>query len=335
MTRIALGFLLFAAQLSAQAASPGTPRVTCAADVFDFGSVPQHQEIKHAFVIKNDGSAPLEIRNVLPSCSCAAGLPEKKLLQPGEETRIDVVLKTLTFKGPLSKGVSVVTNDPVRPQLSLTMKGDVLPPFYVEPSALQFGKFSKSDPSEPLDFMVVVTAGTPAHITSVNVSNDRITVEPKGEPEKREDGSTAYHYAARVRAGADVGLLRESVIVESDFKEMKSLAVPVVADVAGEVQLSERNLNFGSCSAGETKSKELVITKTGEGNLVIEGVAVVPPGAFKTEVIPVEEGRKYRIRVSLLPDGPAGYHKGSVEIRTNCPGESLIKAWFHAFVKKA
>ena len=56
--------------------------------------------------------------------------------------------------------------------------------------------------------------------------------------------------------------------------------------------------------------------------------------ALEAVVEELEKGRKYKIRVTLRKDAKPGYLKGSVNIRTNCPGEKTVRAWFHAFVSK-
>ena len=159
-------------------------------------------------------------------------------------------------------------------------------------------------------------------------------VHHHNEVEKRADGSVAHHYVAQVSEGARVGLLRETVTVVTDLKSMPRTAISATADVAGEVMLSLQNLNFGACKAASGKTKELIVNKTGAADLEILGVDVLPKGKFDGKVELIEKGRKYKVSVTLRSDAKPGYVKGSINIKTNCPGETLVRAWFHAFITK-
>jgi len=333
MKKLVVSLLILAGSLSAQSSSRG-PRISCPRETWDFGKAAQQKELKHAFEIKNTGDDVLEIRQVIPSCNCAAAMPEKKRLSPSESTVINVTLKTLTFKGRLEKIITVVSNDRHRPQLRLNVSGEVLPPYYVKPSSFNFGKFSKSDPSKEIPFTIVTLGGTQIEIKEVMPSSDLMSVRSTGDAETRADGSVMRSYVAQVKAGASVGLLRENITVVTDFKNLAKIVIPVTADVAGEVLLSLQNLNFGACKLGQEKSKEFIVNKSGAADLAIQGVDVLPPGRFDAAVEELEKGRKYKVRVTLRKDAKPGYLKGSVNIRTNCPGEKTVRAWFHAYVSK-
>src|SRR5512146_626544 len=52
------------------AASAAEPKVVIGQDRFDFGEVFEDRQLSHTFVVKNAGSAPLEITKVDPDCAC-------------------------------------------------------------------------------------------------------------------------------------------------------------------------------------------------------------------------------------------------------------------------
>ena len=52
------------------------------------------------------------------------------------------------------------------------------------------------------------------------------------------------------------------------------------------------------------------------------------------ELIPVQPGVSYKVRVSLNPDAPPRYHRGQLVIRTNVPGEQTHQAYFYAYVTR-
>lgn len=326
-------FVISMSPLASAQTSAGGPILHVDSDTWNLGARPQNKEYKHAFKIENRGDKDLVIRQVVPSCNCAAGLPKKRKLAPGEKTEIEVTMKTLQFKGQIHKVVTVISNCSRQPQLRLNVSVEVLPPYYVKPAHLMFGKFSKSEESKEIPFVVVKTPQMALEIKDVVATSDRLEIT-KGEVENRADGSVAHHYKAKVKKGARVGLLRETVTVITDYKQQLRTAITATGDVAGEVMLSLQNLNFGACKAGSGKTKELIVTKTGAPDLAVTGVVVRPEGKFDAKVETLEEGRKYKVTVTLKDTAKPGYVKGSVNIKTNCPGEEVVRAWFHAFVTK-
>ena len=95
------------------------------APVFDFGTALNGVAVKHVFHLKNVGTAPLIIGGVQTSCGCTAAQPTKSTVAPGDESDIAVTFDTRSDKGPASRTITVLTNDPKHQQLNLTLKGDV------------------------------------------------------------------------------------------------------------------------------------------------------------------------------------------------------------------
>ncbi len=88
--------LLLAALLAFAAAAPRAPAATlapkavCPEMEYDFGEMENTETVEHDYVVRNEGSLPLELLNVRTSCGCTAASPTKTLLAPAEEGRIRV-----------------------------------------------------------------------------------------------------------------------------------------------------------------------------------------------------------------------------------------------------
>src|SRR5437870_3299398 len=102
---LALCAILIAAAL-ALAADAGKPKAVAAEPIKDMGVVPKGEKVTHDFLIKNDGTVPLEITEVRPACGCTVADFDKKIA-PGQSGKVHVVVDTETFAGPIAKGVSV------------------------------------------------------------------------------------------------------------------------------------------------------------------------------------------------------------------------------------
>ena len=99
------------------------PKLTIAQLQYDFGQIKKGTVAQHSFTFKNDGSTDLQITNVAPACGCTTS-EFSKVVPPGKEGQITLAVHTDNFNGALSKTAEVFTNDPARPQLTLTMKHD-------------------------------------------------------------------------------------------------------------------------------------------------------------------------------------------------------------------
>lgn len=311
-----------------------SPRIAVVEETWDLGSVPQNQEYKHKFRILNSGGGELEIRQVIPSCQCAAAMPEKNRLQAGEETTIEVSLRTLTFQGHIHKTVTVQSNDPARPSLQLHVKADVMPPYYVVPQSIELGSFSKVEDSREATFRIVVSPGSRVSIKSVASTSPLLSVVPDGPLEERPDGSRSQTYTVQFKKGAPVGLLRESIWIDTDLPTKPRTDIVAIATVEGEVAVSPATLNLGRVKPGDTVLTPFIVTKSGTADLIIQSVGTSQEGAFEAASREVENGRKYEVTLKISPDAKKGFQKGTLNIRTNVQGEGLLQAYFYAFVER-
>lgn len=321
---------------SAQAAPPAgkVAKIQCLEPTWKFGNAAQYTMLTHAFVIKNVGQDVLQIKQVVPSCQCQAVLPTKNELAPGEETTVECKMNTQGLQGPVTKTISVLSNDPTQGSIILTMTGDIVPPFSVKPRQIELGAVSKIDGKGGTELSFVVSKGLDVQLRDLKVSSPLVVATPLGKLEEQPDGTRILKVRVDLKGGASVGLLRETLTFITDMPNVPPAVVPVTASIEGEVMISPRTFNLGKVKKGETTSKEIEITKTGEANLVIEGVDVSPPGPFAAEVITDEAGKKFRVRVSVKADAPEGYQRGTLTLRTNCAGENTIQAYFYAFIGK-
>ena len=101
MTRKALLALILAATAAAAA-----PAQNWADKMFtdgvnhDFGVVPHGAQLFHRFAIKNIYAVRMEITTITPGCGCVTATAPKRVLDPNEETTLDVSMDARRFTGP-------------------------------------------------------------------------------------------------------------------------------------------------------------------------------------------------------------------------------------------
>ncbi len=102
------------------------PKVSVQQVEYDFGNINQNDIANHSFTITNTGGDVLKILDIKASCGCTAANPDKKELMPNESTQINVSFNSKGRKGPQTKTVTVKTNDPNTPALTLMIKCNII-----------------------------------------------------------------------------------------------------------------------------------------------------------------------------------------------------------------
>ena len=92
---------------------------------FDFGDVYKGEIISHIFVIKNEGTADLLIKDFAGGCGCEI-VSSDKVIPPGKEGKAIIEINTATQFGQISKPATLRTNDSERPNIVLTLMANVL-----------------------------------------------------------------------------------------------------------------------------------------------------------------------------------------------------------------
>ena len=113
------------------------PSATVVDDIFEFNPVLEGTEVINDFIIKNKGTAPLEILNVEPDWgSTAVSYPRQ--IPPGGEGKITIKTDTKKYGGRrIKKNISIEINDPEQPKLALTVTGEVENLVTITPSKVQ------------------------------------------------------------------------------------------------------------------------------------------------------------------------------------------------------
>jgi len=123
----------------------GTPKIKVDEKVFDFGVIYRGGSAEHNFVISNEGNDTLRINNVRSSCGCTAAILDRKILGPGEQTKLKAAFSSGRFKGKVTKKVFVYTNDPETPITTLEVTGEIKVDLEVSPSMIYFSGLKAGD----------------------------------------------------------------------------------------------------------------------------------------------------------------------------------------------
>jgi hypothetical protein len=171
---------------------------------FDFGKIYEDRALTHTFVIKNTGTAPLNIEDVDPDCACTVPKYDKSI-PPGGQGDITLTLKPFSVIHQFKKETKVRLNDPDQPLLVLTLTGVAQPFIEIQPSHIVR---LRGSPSDDIRGQVRFTSHlpTPFKITQFRTNiPDKIEVTLKPEvPDKvyvlevRNKGQQSGAYAGLI-----------------------------------------------------------------------------------------------------------------------------------------
>ncbi len=200
------------------------PKISIPEPSFHFGKVKQGHIASHQFVVKNIGSAELQIQRIVPGCGCTATNITKKKLLPNEESIITVDFDTTGFLGKKVRNVSVETNDPKMPVAILTMQGMIEADVSVKPRVVNFDEITVGE-TKSKEFTLIMTEGSKTKISSVSTKSQYIDVTKVRE----ENGNQVYK--VQVNKDAKLGTLRAMILVSLSDKSHTSLNIPVFASI--------------------------------------------------------------------------------------------------------
>jgi len=317
------------------------PRLTLVEPVKDFGTVPKGEKITYAFVVKNTGNADLEIIAAKPACGCTVA-DFDKLIKPGQTGKVTAHVDTVTFAGPISKSVTLETNDPNTPTAQLTISAIVKP--YVEAYPAGFVRFNMlqgdaetqtltlySEEAEPFE-IVKIESPQPWIKVAHTKADKTAPVASIGRP-----GQDQYKLDITV-GGNDtkIGPLAEKIRVVTNSKHQPEYWISVAGVVRPTFRVEPTTVNFGEVAftdSGATRTVTLRSNnlKTPE-NFVVSKVESSVPGVTAL-VKPTEKKGEYEVTLQVAKTAKPGDLAGEITIHTSDKVKPVVTIPVKAMVK--
>ena len=214
-----------AAAAPAAPEAPLAPKIACDEPLFDFGERNNTEFVEHDYPIRNEGTLSLEIRGVSASCGCTAVKPSQDVIPPGGEASVRARLDLRGRSGLQMKTISVQSNDPQTPTLTLQLKGTAIQALRAQPSSLFFGRVG---PEAVRRRTVDIISGLgPIQIVGTRTDTPGLLFVPLAA-EPGADGST-HTFELTLDPSLPAGSLNGSVFVKTDLAGQPEIAIPVAA----------------------------------------------------------------------------------------------------------
>lgn len=316
-TRVGVGF-------ADQAESPG-PTAVALETIKDFGVVNKGQRVTHDFKIRNAGDATLEITEVRPSCGCTVAEFDKTIA-PGQEGKITATVDTRNFKGGIAKAVRVFTNDADNPQIDLVIKANVRSQVEVDPGYARFvavyGEPQKTSVqsvwSEEHPDLEISKVDSPYKFVKVSYREAE-----EGERLRGVDGRQ-WQIEVNLDQNAPVGPMADFIVLTTNHPKLKTMRIPISGFVRPVLSVTPRIADFGRRELTEPQTASLEIRNL-SGNAVGLGEISTDINGLDAEIESLEDGRLYKVLLTLQPGMDKGDFEGLVTITTNSSKQPTIE----------
>jgi hypothetical protein len=302
---------------AAQASQPaGGAQWACPEATHDFGSTWHGTNLRHAFEVKNVGSAPLTVIQAKASCGCsvAENLPPE--IPPGGTGVIPFRLNTAGKSGPVLEHLTIKTNSAQQGDLVLNMRGTVKTVCEVEvlddaswagtiisPEALVqlkkhgalFGTI-KADTKLRRVLRLRNNTGEPLTLTLASV-------DPPETPFKAELKQTVpgqeYELIVTAEPPYPAGQLYGSISFQTNISDQAFYQIAATAYIPSRIEVSPPKIIFDPTYSSQA-SRHLTILNNGRKALQIKSVASSNP-LIKTTIMPAPGpvGRAFMLVVEV------------------------------------
>jgi len=299
--------------------SEETPKLVCLEPLKDFGIVVKGEELFHSFEIKNEGKADLTIIDVRPSCGCTVAEADK-VIKPGQTGKVKTKLETKDFKGPITKDIIVISNDPENPQFKLFIKATIRVVVDVLPDInLRFVKLRK-DTGKVQRILVTEEEGFEFKVLNYESTKPYIKLQWAPVPEDKinpQYKNKQYEITALIGPEAPVGMVNEKITVFTNSKMVPKIELKVLGLVRPEIQVTPPKLELGTIE-GTPDFKRMIRIKDNSGTQKFEILSVqssIPFFTTSQEVI--KAGEDYNLNVMFSKEPPKGNFEGKLIVKTN------------------
>jgi hypothetical protein len=306
--------------------SADAPRAEPVETKHAFGTIGTGVSGSHRFEIRNVGGGPLTLSRGSSSCSCtvsdfeaeAGGSPDsRKVVPPGESTFVTVTWQGKPPGGPYRQQVTILSDDPRRPEIVFAVEGTVVPTWRAVPESITLPQLATSAGGQTT--AAIYTYGDkPPAVRELTIDDPEtaslfsLASAPLSAAEvTAEAGATGgFRIELVVSPGLPLGPLKRTITARFAMPEEVAAELPLVGTVGGDLVLagpgwdsSRQALLLGTVSGRTGLKRRIFLTAKGPHRDQVRPVVreTVPDTLEVTigEAAPVGAGGVLRIPIDI------------------------------------
>lgn len=261
------------------------PRIVCDQPLYDFGTTNTDQPIKHAFVLRNIGNAPLIIHRTRAGCGCITFGLATNSIPPGQTADLTVSLALLGRSGPIRKSIVIESNDPQTPQFRVEFAGASVIDVEIQPRIVNFGTRTVGEAAERYA-LISAASGVTFRVTGLQLDSPAFTAGIETNAAGRQ-----YRLLARANPDLPGGRFDAVAHVFTDHPRFRDIAVTLTQFVTGDIVAIPRLLTLYLPKDGISAPRSVTVLSRANKPFTITRVDSPSP----------------ELTTSILPEGPARY----------------------------
>lgn len=248
------------------APTPGAPKVVVDREQHDFGTMDASEEGSHEFVFTNAGTGPLRLSLGSNSCRCTVTVLDKNEIPSGKSTKVSVKWKAKEVIGAYRQTARISTNDPNRPQVDLTIVGEMTVAVRCDPPELVFSRISISQSATGQVRLLCNLPRPPLEVLDFKLSDQdtarcfRVTYEPMSQEQIRKEKGAKSGVLLRVdvKPGLPQGSFQQTIRLRTNLESDPAVVIPIKGDIASDITVagSGWDADLGLLAVGTVSSRE-------------------------------------------------------------------------------
>jgi hypothetical protein len=340
------------------AKGPPYPKAMIDETDYEFGPMEVGEERMHEFTIRNEGEAPLVIKQGPTTCQCTVSNLETGELAVGQSAKITLKWKPTGQAEHFNKGAEIRTNDPDHTSIQLHVIGMVAPRMVTAPEKTWESPDVLEGEPTTLTGLILSPVADRFEVVALESPTPLMTAECLPIDTRQlavKNGRSGYLIRVTLSPEVPIGMFSYPLTIKTDLPARKAdgklgtegieMSVLVTGHRRGPIRIigskdwDERNMAvvLGSFDAavGKKVSLMMFVRGAGAGEFQLTGAPEAQPAALTATV--EREGKSTvsgkQVRYRLDVEYPAGSPKascrsdnpGKIRLRTNLPGAPEIE----------
>jgi hypothetical protein len=313
----------------AQAATPPAPppKIQFDKTVYDFGPTSFVDSVTGTFTFQNTGPGELKVGKPQPSCGCTVASVKPDVLKQGEKGELVFKVNLGAARGQIEKHITVPSNDPQSPSISLSIKANVKQVVEVSPAQVPVGAIR---PGVVTNVTVTVrrTDGQKLAISNIQPSNKQLLT--RVEPAEGTNDQSAK-ITITIKGEGRPRILNDNVKVFIEGVTQPVATVAIVGQLLGDVSVSPEQLYWPITDPSrvppanveaQTIRRVAVTSTRPEQSLEVKNLSSSLKD-LSVELVTVQTGKTYSV-VARFAETPKESERGTISFETNTSTQPKI-----------
>ena len=282
---------------------------------FDVGDVLEGETVSRTYVLANDGEGPLTITRAKSRCPSCIEITLARTVIPAGESEDLIVDYDLTDRwGEFTRYIVVQTDDPEGDSITVTLEGEIIPEFSVDPLKITFGDVLCGE-TRTAQITLKRNFGGRVEFGAVEGAPDAIEV---GDVQASASEGETVLVPLTLNAGLRPGPCDATLVFPVNGTLHDALEVSVSANVISPIRLAAEEIFFGMVPMSDTRSRSVRVVLS-EG-VAPDSVTVATDAEFlKAQVRNTEEDGQV-VEIELRPAAAAGPFSAALHLSADYQG---------------